>query len=142
VSEVHRPVPVPDEVSAPYWKAAAAHQLVLARCAACGACSLPPSAVCPACHSTSPEWRWEQVDGAGFVRSWTTMRSSFLPGFDDEVPFVLVDVELDAQPGLRMIGRLLDGPESPLGLGSRVALGFEDVAEGVAVPAFVLAGAQ
>jgi uncharacterized OB-fold protein len=98
--------------------------------------------VCPACHSTSPGWRWEHVDGTGSIRSWTTMRSSFLPGFGDEVPFVLVDVELDAQPGLRMIGRLLDGAEAPLGLGARVTLGFEDVAEGVAIPAFVLTGAR
>jgi hypothetical protein len=66
------------------------------------------------------------------------MRSSFLPGFGDEVPFVLVDVELDAQPGLRMIGRLLDGPEAPVALGVRVSLGFEDVADGVSVPAFRL----
>ena len=40
------------------------------------------------------------------------MRQSFLPGFDDDVPFVLVDVELDEQADLRMIGRLLDGPDA------------------------------
>ena len=79
------------------------------------------------------------MDGAGSVRSWTTMRSSFLPGFGDDVPFVLVDVELEAQPGLRMIGRLLDGPTAPVALGTRVVLGFEDIAEGVSVPAFCLA---
>ncbi len=66
------------------------------------------------------------------------MRQSFLPGFADDVPFVLVDVELDEQADLRMIGRLLDGPDVALHLGDRVVAAFEDIAPGVAVPAFVL----
>jgi hypothetical protein len=66
------------------------------------------------------------------------MRQSFLPGFDDGVPFVLVDVELKAQAGLRLIGRLVDGPDVRLRLGASVQLAFEDVAPGVAVPAFAL----
>jgi uncharacterized protein len=65
------------------------------------------------------------------------MRQSFLPGFD--VPFVLVDVELAAQPDVRLIGRLVDGPDAPLRLGAAVRLTFEDIAPDVAVPAFVLA---
>ena len=77
-------------------------------------------------------------DGNGEVRSWTVVRQSFLPGFDD-VPFVLVDVELSVQPDLRLIGRLLDGPDAALRVGSPVRLAFEDVAPAVAVPAFELA---
>jgi hypothetical protein len=64
------------------------------------------------------------------------MRQSFLPGFD--VPFVLVDVELDVQPELRLIGRLLSGETPGLTLGARVRLEFEDLRTDVAVPAFEL----
>jgi hypothetical protein len=64
------------------------------------------------------------------------MRQSFLPGFD--VPFVLVDVELSAQPEVRLIGRLVDGPEAPLRLGAPVHLTFEDIAPDLSVPAFAL----
>ena len=64
------------------------------------------------------------------------MRQSFLPGFD--VPFVLVDVELQIQSDLRMIGRLIDGPDAPLSVGSTVAFVFEDIAPEVSVPAFAL----
>ena len=35
------------------------------------------------------------VEGRGTVRSWTLLRDAFLPGFRDDVPYVLVDVELD-----------------------------------------------
>ena len=137
-----RPVPAPDEASAPYWEAAAAHRLVLARCQACSQFSHPPSTVCGQCHSTEPNWSWDPVDGAGKVRSWTVMRSSFLPGLGEDVPFVLVDVELDVQQELRLIGRLLDGPDATIEPGSRVVLGFEDLAPGVAVPAFKLEDAR
>lgn len=64
------------------------------------------------------------------------MRQSFLPGFD--VPFVLVDVELQAQADLRMIGRLMDGPDAAVSVGSPVSIVFEDIAPHVSVPAFGL----
>jgi uncharacterized OB-fold protein len=133
-----RPVPVPDETSAPFWEAAAAHELTAARCSRCRAFTIPIDVVCPHCHSTDPAFAFEPVTGRGAVRSWTTMNQSFLPGFADDVPFVLVDVELDEQPDLRMIGRLLDGADVVLHLGDRVHAAFEDLAPGVAVPAFVL----
>jgi uncharacterized OB-fold protein len=61
-----------------------------------------------------------------------------LPGFEQEVPFLLVDVELGEQKELRIIGRLLDGPETAIRIGAAVRVAFEDIAPGVAVPAFVL----
>lgn len=133
-----RPVPVPDEHSDGFWAAARRGELALARCGACGAFCHPPGVVCPHCHNADPQFAFAVVDGAGSVRSWTVVRDSFLPGFADEVPFVLVDVELDAQTDLRLIGRLLDGPGAPLRPGDRVVLAFEHPADDVAVPAFRL----
>lgn len=131
-----RPVPVPDESSQAFWDATAAHTLVLARCARCSGFSHPPDVVCPHCGSPEPAFEFVPVDGSGSIRSWTVMRQSFLPGF--ELPFVLVDVELSAQPDVRLIGRLVDGPDVPLRLGAPVRLVFEDLAPDVAVPAFAL----
>jgi hypothetical protein len=138
VTPATRPVPVPDEVSAPFWEAAGRHVLVLAQCAACGTFTHPPDAVCRACGSFDAGFEFIEVDGVGTVRSWTVMRQSFLPGFDDDIPFVLVDVELAAASGIRLIGRLLDGPTAPLRAGAPVNLAFEDVAGGFSVPAFEL----
>jgi uncharacterized OB-fold protein len=133
-----RPVPVPDERSAPYWEAAAQHRLVLARCSRCDQLSHPPDVVCARCHHPDPGFVFEEVGGRGAVRSWVVVRESFLPGFD--VPFVLVDVAMDEDDGVRLIGRLLDGPNAPLARGERVRVAFEDLAPGVAVPAFILEG--
>lgn len=132
-----RPLPVPDEVSAPYWAACARHVLTLPRCSRCAEFTLPPDSTCPHCHSLDPEFTFAPVTGNGKVRTWTIIRQSFLGGFD--VPFLLVDVQLDDQPHVRMIGRLLDGPETVLRIGDPVRIAFEDVAPGVAIPAFALA---
>ena len=136
VTVTSRPVPVPDALSSDFWAAASAHRLAIARCARCTQLSHPPDTVCPHCGSTDPAFVFEDVDGAGIIRSWTVMRQSFLPGFD--VPFVLVDVELFAESDLRLIGRLVDGPDVPLRLGAPVRLAFEDIAPGIALPAFKL----
>jgi hypothetical protein len=133
---------VPDERSAPFWEAAARHVLTAARCSRCRAWVMPPDLTCPRCLSGDPAFVFEPVSGRGVVRSWTTMRQSFLPGFADEVPFVLVDVALAEDPDLRMIGRLLDRPDAPVRLGDPVTVAFEDLAPGVSVPAFVLDGGR
>lgn len=131
-----RPLPVPDEQSAPFWSAAADHILTLAQCANCAAFSMPPSATCDHCGTTEPEFCFVPVGGSGVVRSWTVVRQAFLQGFEDDLPFVLVDVELDEQPDLRLIGRLLDGPELLPTLGEHVEIAWEDLSPDVSVPAF------
>ncbi|WP_210717207.1 Zn-ribbon domain-containing OB-fold protein [Amycolatopsis acididurans] len=134
-----RPVPVPDERSRPFWDAAARHELTVARCSACRRYAIPPDLSCPHCGSTDPGFVFEPVSGIGRVRSWAVVRQSFLSGFT--VPYLLVDVELPEQAELRMIGRLLDGPDAPVRPDSPVRVAFEDIAPGISVPAFALAGA-
>ena len=133
-----RVLPEPDATSAPFWDAAAEHVLTLARCSACEALTLPPDVVCPHCGSTTPDFRFVPVDGRGTLRSWTVVRQAFLPGLEAELPFVLVDVALDDHPDVRLIGRLTDGVDAVLRLGAAVQVAFDDIAPGVAVPAFEL----
>jgi uncharacterized OB-fold protein len=133
-----RPLPVPDDSSAEFWSAAADHVLTVARCGQCGQFTMPPDVVCPHCRTTGPGFRFTPVSGRGTVRSWTVVRQAFLPGFEADLPFVLVDVELVEQADLRLIGRLLDGVDADLRVGDNVVVGFEDLAPGAAVPAFEL----
>ncbi|MFI1463989.1 Zn-ribbon domain-containing OB-fold protein [Nocardia carnea] len=134
-----RPLPVPDARSAPYWAAAARHELAIARCARCDRFEIPPDAICSHCGTADPVFRFERVSGRGVVRSWTVVHRASLAGFARDVPYLLVDVELAEQAGLRMIGRLLDDPDTVLRDGMPVRAAFEDIAPGTAVPAFALA---
>ena len=135
-----KPVPVPDATSAGYWEAANRGVLALPRCSVCSQFTLPASALCPRCGSTDPAWTTEPVTGDGRVRSWTVVRDSFLPGFADDVPYVIVDVELDLQADLRLLGRLTDGVDTPLHVGDRVTVAFDRLDDEFAVPAFTLTG--
>ena len=135
-----RPVPVPDELSAPFWENCAKHVLTLPRCSRCRAFSFPPDVVCAKCRSPDPRFEFVPVPGRGRVRTWTVVRHSFLSGF--ETPYILVDVEFDDPPAIRMIGRLLDGPDAGVALEAPVTVAFEDIRPGVAVPAFRMAQDQ
>lgn len=134
-----RPLPVVDDASRPFWDGAARGELVLAACSRCGAISHPPDVTCPACHHSDPQFRPAPVAGSGRVRSWTVLHQVFVPGFDGELPFVLVDVALDGTDDVRLIGRLLDGIDADLSIDAPVTLAFEEFDDGVAVPAFRLA---
>ncbi|HVV74543.1 MAG TPA: OB-fold domain-containing protein [Mycobacteriales bacterium] len=136
-----RPVPVPDDVSAPHWAAAADHVLTIAKCSACGSYAHPPGIVCGYCGSTEPGFTFSPVTGRGRVLTWTVARQPFLPGF--ATPYVLVDVELEEQKDLRIVARLLDvdareGFDADLHVGARVEVAFEELADGIVVPAFRL----
>jgi uncharacterized OB-fold protein len=150
---VTRPIPVPDELSAPIWAAAAEHRLVLARCSRCNRLTHPPDVICPNCNDTDPDFTYEEVSPRATVCSWTVLHQSFVPGFDDLLPLTLVDARLDTPEDVRLIGRLVDQvsvlrtdsaaeggflSQEGLQLGDRVTIVFEDIAPGVAVPAFAL----
>ena len=52
-----RPVPVPDEISAPFFEGANRGKLMLQHCAACGRWSFPVRERCPHCLSAQLGWR-------------------------------------------------------------------------------------
>ena len=137
-----KPLPVPDPLSEEFWRAAASHELVVQRCEACGWYTHPPDVICVNCLSPERAFRSAPVSGRGRVRSWTVMHDAFLPGFRPDVPYVVVDVELEEQAGLRMIGQLVGGGGDGLALDAPVEVSFDDVAEGTAVPQFRLAAGR
>lgn len=101
---------------------------------------MPPGIVCVGCLNPEPVFTFSPVSGSGTIRSWTTILDSFLPGFKTDLPYRLVDVELDEQVELRMIGRLVDGADVEIHLGDRVTVAFDQLTPEIAVPAFRLVG--
>ena len=127
-----RPVPVPDPESQPYWDAAARHALELPYCDACARYVFPPRPACTRCLAAP--LRWVAVSGRGTVYSFAVMHESYMRGFDP--PYLVAQVELDEQPGLRFTTNLIDCEPGGARIGMRVEVAFEDRGEGVAVPQF------
>ena len=130
MSSPPRPVPDPDIAGAPFWEAAARHELVLQKCAQCGTIRHPPRPMCPVCNSMDS--LFEQASGRGRIWSWVIAHAPVLPSFAEKVPYNVVVVELEE--GVRMIGNLLDVDNDAITEGMEVAVDFEDVEEGVSLP--------
>jgi len=126
-----RVLPEPDDSTRFYWEAAARGELAIQRCRACHTFVHPPRSECPRCGST--DLAPERVSGQGTVYSFTIGHhaASGIP-----TPFALVLVELDEQPGIRVLANLLDCPLDEVRVGLRVAATFEDVGGGVTLPQF------
>ena len=120
-----RPVPLPDDATSPYWEAARRHELVVQRCGECGARRFPPRPLCPHCRSFGSEW--EPVSGRGTVYSFVVCHAPVLPAFESRLPLVIVLVELACDPGLRIVGNLLECAPADVAIGLPVQVVFEDV---------------
>jgi len=93
-----RPPISPSPDAAPFWAAAARHELLLPYCAPCAGHFFYPRAFCPSCGSRSVEWR--PVSGRGTLYTFCIQYRSNLPGFVDAGPFVTAIVELAEGPRL------------------------------------------
>jgi uncharacterized OB-fold protein len=112
------PTPHIDDENRAFWTGGADGELRFARCNACGYYLHPPSPRCPECWSD--DIAPSAVSGRGTVYTYTINRRQWTPGL--EVPFTLAVIELDEQPGLRLITRLAsDTPE----IGQPVEVAFE-----------------
>ena len=132
MANAERPLPQPDDDSAPYWEAAARGELQIQRCASCRTWRFPPRPRCPRCQSDAAEW--ERVSGRGTIYSFVVAHAPVLPAFAARVPFAIALVELDEDPQLRVVGNLLDIGVEAVQIGMRVVVDFEAVEAGVALP--------
>jgi uncharacterized OB-fold protein len=133
-----RPVPAPDDVSRFYWEAAADHRLVLQRCRACRKMQYPPEICCV--HCQGEEFEAAETTGRGVIYSYSVVDRPLHAGFVDALPYVVALVELDDQPGLRILTNLVDVPAAtPLSCGLPVAVTFEERGS-VTLPQFRLLG--
>ena len=141
------PLPFIDELTAPFWEGTLAGELRMQACAACGRMRFPPRPMCPWCRSL--EWTWPVVSGLGTVWSFVVPHPPLLPAFQPVAPYNVVVVALDEDPMLRLVGNLVASPDGPIneidpatiGIGERVRVVFQRVADDVALPRWVRAEA-
>jgi uncharacterized OB-fold protein len=121
---VTRPVPQPSPLSAPFWEAARHGRLELQRCGRCRRYIHFPDFLCPTCGSD--DLRFESVDGHGRIDTFTVVHRVFVPGFEQDAPYAVGWVLLDAQPGLRVFAGLVDVPRDGLAIGLPVTACFTE----------------
>jgi hypothetical protein len=118
-----RPLPQITPLSAPFWSAARARQLVIQRCGACGSYRFPPEIGCFNCGSLDSAWT--PVSGRASLYTWTVAHPPLLPYFLERAPWPVAVVELDEGP--RLVTTLVGLPAESYRHGMRLKVDFEDV---------------
>ena len=124
-----KPIPQPDNVSAPYWAAARDGRLLVQQCPQCGNRQWYPRALCTRCGA-EPEWL--ECAGSGVVHTYTVIRQMGMEGFRDEVPYVVAMIDLDEGP--RVMGNVVDIDVVDMRIGLSVEVVFVGVADDVGIP--------
>jgi uncharacterized OB-fold protein len=129
-STPQRPVPQLTPESAPFWKGAQEHRLLIQRCADCQQINWLPRMCCAYCASRNLEW--EDASGRGTLESYSVVHVAIDKAWADLVPYVLATVKLEE--GIRMVTRLLIDPAKTPKIDGPVRVVFAPMAEGFDAP--------
>ena len=128
------PLPAITDDTRPFWDACRRRELVVQRCADCGAFRHPPAPVCWKCRSFAHAWT--RSSGRGTLFSFAVVHRPFLPELVDRGPFNVAVVALDDAPGVRLVSNVVDAAPDALRIGMALEVVFEDVAPDVTLPRF------
>lgn len=129
------PLPQPDAASEPFWAGCAERRLLVQRCTGCGTFQSPPRLMCRACRGS--EFAWQESQGNGRVYSYTIAHHPGSPALREQVPYVVVAVELDDCGGTRLISNLVGKNAEDVAVDRTVRLLWDDAA-GMFLPRFEL----
>ena len=119
----NKPMPVPTEISAPFWEGLKAERLLIQQCNQCSHWVFYPRRHCPGC--LAHELAWREVSGGASLYSFTVTRIATMPDFADEMPQMLAVIELDQ--GVRINSNLVGLDESEVKVGMRLQPVFAEV---------------
>jgi uncharacterized OB-fold protein len=127
-----RPLPRITPDNRPFWAAARRHELRLQRCAGCGQFRYPPAPVCPGCLGEQAEWT--RVSGRGTVTTWVVFHKLYFPAFAADLPYNVVQVELEEGP--RLTANVVGVANDRIHVGLAVEVVFDDVTAEITLPRF------
>ena len=129
------PLPQPDAVSEPFWAGCEERRLLVQHCLQCGAFQSPARLLCRNCRGS--EFGWQESQGRGRVYTYTIVHHPGSPSLSEQVPYVVVVVQLDDCGGVRLISNLVGENVADVAVDRAVQLRWDDDA-GAWLPRFEL----
>jgi uncharacterized OB-fold protein len=129
---VSKLLPDIDDLTRPFWDAARGGRLVMQRCADCGAYVWHPQPWCRVCYGQN--LAWQELSGQAELFTYSVVHYAPLPGYADEVPYVLATVRLAEGP--QMMTNIVGCDWREVRIGQRLAVCWEERAGGLRVPQF------
>ena len=121
-------IPVPDELSKPFWDAVNEKRLIVQNCTACNTLQYPPRPACQDCGSEKLEWK--ETSGLGHISTYVVMQDIHLERRVSDQPFNLALITLDEDPRVNFLSNLPGVPVRQVPIGAPVEVIFEEVAPG------------
>ena len=128
----NKPVPAIDPDSQPYWDGAKEGRLMIQRCKATGQTFLYSRQLAPGVVDSEVEWI--EASGRGTIYSYTVARRPAGQPFADDVPYVIVSVELEE--GARVMSNLVTADPDSVAIGQAVEVVFDAVSGDLTIPKF------
>jgi hypothetical protein len=128
---LHPDYPLPDvddPVMRPFWEGARQHRLLLQRDRRTGKAFWPPKPL----YWNGGELEWFEASGRGSIYSYVVGYEPFLPAFHDQLPLIMVLVEVDEGP--RLVGHMVRCTPDQMSFGMRVRVAFRDLTDRIGLP--------
>ena len=131
-----KPQPRINLLTQPFWDGANEEKLFVQQCEQtdCKKHIFYPRASCPFCYS--PQLRWVEANGEGFIISNTTIHRPHHEGFVEECPYVFAAIQLAEGPCI--YGKVIDAPIDTSLVNKPVSVKFEFHSSKQKIPVFVL----
>jgi hypothetical protein len=129
---LHPDYPLPDTddpIMAPFWAGCRGGRLLLQRDRVTGALVWPPK---PAYWKGGARLEWIEASGRGAVYSYVVAQPPFLPAFAEQLPLILVLVQLDEGP--RLVGYMVGITADNMRFGLPVRVVFKHLTDDVTLP--------
>ena len=124
-----KPIPVPDEISKPFWDACNERRLIVQNCTACNRMQYPPQGACAECGSAE-HLGWREVSGRGRINGYCVMYDARVVPLQADQPYNIAVIELDEDPAIKFLSSLPGAPVDNLTAGAAVQVDFQDVGDG------------
>lgn len=80
--------------------------------------------------------QFELVSGRGTIYSFTVMHQPNVAGFEEEIPYLNILVELEEQPRLFMVSNLSVSALDTIRIGTQVEVYFQEIDPDITLPQF------
>jgi hypothetical protein len=124
-----KPIPVPDEVSKPFWDACNERRLIVQSCTACNRLQYPPQRTCAGCNSAD-HLEWRETSGKGRINGYCVMHESRVGPLQADQPFNIAVIELEEDSAIKFLSSLPGTALDEVPVGANVEVLFEEVGPG------------
>jgi len=123
-----------DADARPYWEAAKTHRLALQCCTKCKVFLYPPGPACPHCGGIEISYRDLGARITGKLYSYIVTHRAFVPGFSDEVPYIVALAEVDQAGNIKLLANLINCKPEEVRIGMPLKMVWQERTQEISMP--------